>query len=71
MDSHHIAGEAFGNRYFLTESGPIDFSTDHNWTTEFSKRKLFTFDQACEVMDEEFHEGLFEGIAGIITLEEG
>lgn len=71
MEMHHISGEAFGIKYFLRESGPIDFSRNYEWTEKYEDRKIFTFDQACDILDNEFHEGDFNGIGGIIVPEQG
>ena len=55
--------------YFIKEAGPIDFSQNHEWTRDFGLRKLFTFDEACEVMDDDFLEAMLDGIAGNICAE--
>lgn len=64
--SHYISGIASGIPLYLTDPGPIDFSQNYNWTEDFSKRKVFTFDEACGILDEEFYEGEFNGVSGII-----
>ena len=69
MDSHHISGESFGIKYFLKESGPIDFSQNYEWTEAYDDRKILTFEQACDILDNDFHEGTFDGVDGVIVPE--
>ncbi len=63
---HFISGELEGLRFlkhYLCES--VD---GYVWTQNYADRKLFTFDEACNIFDEIFLAGRFRGVIG--TIEE-
>lgn len=64
---YYISGKKDGIIYYLKDSGPIDFSTNYQWTESFADRKILTWDKCVEILDEDFFEGALDGIGGVIS----
>jgi hypothetical protein len=62
---HCICGDGIGMQWFLRKS----IVEKYQWTSVFQERATFTFEDACKILDDEFHEGFFNGICGIIIPE--
>lgn len=56
---HYIQGEIEGKLYFI--------NSENEWTLDFSRRKIGSFEEAMEILDEIFHEGELHGVAGVIV----
>lgn len=66
MKGVYISGEleGLGFKHYLRET--VD---GYVWTNNILDRKVFTFEDACEVFDEVFLEGKFKGMVGTIEDE--
>jgi hypothetical protein len=65
----YIMGTFEGEDYFLGEPRGIDHSENYQWHRKPEYKIKGTFDEMCDIMDNEFHEGTFYGIIGVIKRE--
>lgn len=65
----YIMGTLEGEDYFLRESYGIDHSQNYMWSRSPEHKVKGTFDEMCDIMDTEFHEGEMNGIVGVIQRE--
>lgn len=65
----YIMGVYEGETYYLGEPRGIDHSENYQWHRNPKHKIKGTFDEMCQILDDEFHEGLFHDILGVICNE--